>query len=154
MGTPVKWMRLFQNLGNDRFLDFFRALETWINDNVNIPKAFYKDLIGKLYREDALYRGTLMVGGEPVILEEIRVPVLTVAAKQDHIVPPQSAAAGHERYSSTDKRLEIYDGGHIGVAVGGLARRNLWPLMLEWLETHKGSQSAKGEGPSTGEMRP
>lgn len=136
MGQPVKALRLFQNLGNERFLEFFRCLETWINDNVDIPKGFYIDLIEKLYRQNALLKGELVLAGQPAVLEEITLPALTVCAKQDHIVPPRSAVAGHERLGSKDKRLEVYDGGHIGVVVGGLARRNLWPLLLDWFQTH------------------
>ena len=41
-------MRLAQNIGRPGFLEMFRCLETWINDNVSIPRRFYVDLITKL----------------------------------------------------------------------------------------------------------
>jgi hypothetical protein len=35
-------------------------------------------------------------------------------------------------------RAEVLDGGHIGVVVGGQARKRLWPLLLSWLDEHGG----------------
>lgn len=142
MGTPVKALRLFQKLGDERFVDFFRALETWINDNVAIPRLFYLDLIERLYRENALVEGTLMLGDRPVVLEEVRVPTLTICAEQDHIVPPQSAVRGHERLGSEEKELEVFAGGHIGVVIGSKGRRELWPRMMAWFERHEGEEAA------------
>lgn len=133
MGQPAKALRLFQSLDNAKFLDFYRCLETWINDNVSIPDAFFEDLITHLYRENALLNGTLKFESGPVLLEEITVPLLTIAASEDHIVPVASATAGLERTKSTKQRTEVLPGGHIGVVVGGLARRRLWPLLLEWM---------------------
>lgn len=134
MGQASKALRLWQNLGNPQFLEFFRCLETWINDNVAIPDGFFHDLIEQLYRKDALLFGTLRFKDGPVVLEDITVPTLCIAAAEDHIVPHASATGPVAQFSSTKKRVEVLDGGHIGVVVGGLARRKLWPLLTGWLE--------------------
>jgi polyhydroxyalkanoate synthase subunit PhaC len=134
MGQPVKAMRLFQNMGDAKFLEFFRCLETWINDNVAIPDQFFVDLVGKLYRHDALFAGGLQVGGFDVSLDDVALPVLTIAAAADHIVPVDSAVTGHDRYASTVKEQHVLDGGHIGVVVGGLSKKALLPLLLRWTE--------------------
>jgi polyhydroxyalkanoate synthase len=136
MGTPVKALRLFQKLGDERFVTFFRALETWINDNVAIPRLFYLDLIERLYRDNALFEGTLRLGDDPAVLEEVRVPALTICAEEDHIVPPRSAVRGHERLGSDEKELSVFAGGHIGVVIGSKAKRELWPRMMSWFERH------------------
>ncbi len=136
MGQTTKALRLWQNLGNPTFLEFFRCLEAWINDNVSIPDGFFHDLVEQLYQRDALAEGTLIFEDGPVVLENISVPVLCIAAAADHIVPHASATAPVARFGSAHKRIEVLDGGHIGVVVGGLARRRLWPLLLEWLDQH------------------
>lgn len=146
MGQTSKALRLFQSLDNAKFLEFFRCLETWINDNVSIPDAFFEDLINQLYRKDALLRGQLRFASGPVLLEKIKVPLLTIAAAEDHIVPVASATAGLERVQSANKRTEVLPGGHIGVVVGGLARRRLWPLLLEWMATPSSSSSPANAG--------
>ncbi|MDP2340775.1 MAG: alpha/beta fold hydrolase [Deltaproteobacteria bacterium] len=148
MGQTSKVLRLWQNLGNPTFLEFFRCLETWINDNVSIPDGFFHDLVEQLYQKDALAQGTLQFKDGPVILEDISVPVLAIAAALDHIVPPASAIEPTARFASAQKQTEVLDGGHIGVVVGGLARRRLWPLLLEHLAAHGSTArttSTKGE---------
>ncbi len=152
MGQASKVLRLWQSLGNPQFLEFFRCLETWINDNVSIPDAFFEDLITELYQKDALNDGTLLTNAGPAVLENIELPVLTIAATQDHIVPPQSAVGPTARFSSTVNRSEVLDGGHIGVVVGGLARRRLWPLLLSWLEEHDEQGAAEPKGKLVGEL--
>src|SRR5262249_52119768 len=103
--------------------------------------AFFVDLIELLYKKDALVTGRLNFAEGPVVLEEIQVPVMTIAAKEDHIVPVDSAIAGQERMRSKTKRCEVLPGGHIGVVVGGLARRRLWPMLLQWMAENPVSQA-------------
>ncbi|MBM4280124.1 MAG: alpha/beta fold hydrolase [Deltaproteobacteria bacterium] len=141
LGQTTKALRLWQSLGDPKFLEMFRCLETWINDNVAIPDAFFVDLVGKLYQQDALARGTLAFSTGPVRLDAVKVPVLALAAAQDHIVPPSSALAPVARFSSTTKRCEQLDGGHIGVVVGGLGRKRLWPLLVQWLQTPRAADA-------------
>jgi polyhydroxyalkanoate synthase len=149
MGQTTKALRLWQSLGNPTFLDFFRCLETWINDNVAIPDAFFEDLISQLYRNDALSQGTLRFKDGPVILEDIAVPTLTIAASDDHIVQPSSAVTPSRRFASVVNVAEVIDGGHIGVVVGSVARRRLWPLLLSWLDQHGGVTSAAASTTTT-----
>jgi polyhydroxyalkanoate synthase len=143
MGQPAKALRLFQSLDKPQFLEFFRCLETWINDNVSIPDRFFVDLIEVLYKQDGLVNGKLMFAEGPVVLEEVTVPLLTIAAAEDHIVPVDSAVAGQDRFKSKTKKCEVLPGGHIGVVVGGLARRRLWPMLLSWMEENPIHKPAK-----------
>jgi polyhydroxyalkanoate synthase subunit PhaC len=139
MGQASKAMRLLQSLNKEGFIEFYRCLETWINDNVAIPDAFFVDLTERLYRRNALAAGTLVLpswSANPVRLASVRIPVLTVAAKEDHIVPLSSAQSGHDTYGAAHKKLEVLPGGHIGAVVGGLARRRLWPAMNDWVTAH------------------
>jgi polyhydroxyalkanoate synthase subunit PhaC len=157
MGQPTKALRLYQSLDKPSFLEFFRCLETWINDNVSIPDRFFVDLVGTLYRKDGLQAGLVQVRGRSVRLEDVKVPLFTIAATEDHIVPPASATAGHDRIGSAVKKVEVLPGGHIGVVVGGLARRRLWPALLAWMEEQKlPARSASGrKGPErSDEERP
>ena len=84
-------------------------------------------------KRDALVKGDVMFKDGPVVLEQISVPCLAVAASEDHIVPSSSAVEPAKRFGSAVNRQVVMEGGHIGVVVGSLARRKLWPLLLEWL---------------------
>lgn len=141
MGQTAKALRLFQSLDRpaperEKQLEFFRCLETWINDNVSIPGGFFLDLVNLLYRRDGLLSDALVFKDGPVHVENITAPVFVIAAEQDHIVPHASATAGVVRFGSRQTKIEVLPGGHIGVVVGGLARRRLWPALLAWLAEH------------------
>jgi polyhydroxyalkanoate synthase len=146
LGQTTKVLRLWQSLGDPKFLEMFRCLETWINDNVAIPDAFFVDLVEQLYQQDALAQGRLAFSTGPVRLDAVKVPVLAIAAAQDHIVPPSSALDPVAQFASTTKRCELLDGGHIGVVVGGLGRKRLWPLLIDWLRAPAAAASPLGAG--------
>ena len=142
MGQPVKALRLFQALDKPagelhQFLEVFRCLETWINDNVSIPDRFFIDLVGSLYRRDALAKGELRFASGPVQLDQVRVPVFTIAAAEDHIVPPSSAVEVARRFTNPHSKIEVLPGGHIGVVVGGLGRKRLWPALIAWMDEQR-----------------
>jgi polyhydroxyalkanoate synthase subunit PhaC len=139
MGQASKVLRLLQSLDKPQFLEFFRCLETWINDNVSIPDAFFVDLNERLYRKNDLAGGRLTmpsIAAAPVHFENVRIPVMTIAAQEDHIVPVASAVPPHARFPHAGNRLEVLPGGHIGAVVGGLARKRLWPALLEFMQQH------------------
>jgi polyhydroxyalkanoate synthase len=128
---------LTEQLWDDKFVEKFLALETWLNDNVDFPGLTYAEYIRTMYRENQLVKGELKLNGENVNLADINCPVLTVTASKDHIVPPQSATILNELVSSTDKTVLDFNTGHIGVTVGGAARKGLWKSTEEWLKNHE-----------------
>ena len=61
-------------------------------------------------------------------------PVLTIYAKEDHIVPPETTTPINELISSKDKELMEFPGGHIGVFVGSRSQKLLTPAIATWLK--------------------
>lgn len=123
---------------DDEFLDGFFALERWGNDNVSFPGACYRQYIKELYRENRLIQGRFALAGRLVRLEDIEVPVLTIAFHHDNIVPLSSAVALHERVRSADKQLMQLNGGHVGAVVSRKASGGLWPGVSAWMAERDG----------------
>jgi len=109
------------------FAEGFTALEAWGNDNVSFPGACYQRYIEELYRGDALMKGTFTLSGRPARLESITCPTMAVVFEHDNIVPWKNAAILEERIASTDKRVLVLPGGHVGAVVSRAAQRKLWP---------------------------
>jgi polyhydroxyalkanoate synthase len=59
-------------------------------------------------------------------------PILTIYAKSDHIVPPAATKPINEAVGSADKELMEFPGGHIGVFVGGRSQQLLTPAVAQW----------------------
>lgn len=109
------------------------ATEVWLADAVPMPGAFYADFVTTYYRANALWEGTLAVGGQRVALAQLDCPVLNVIGLLDQIVNPSSAAALGERrlrrrYRECRVRL-----GHLALAVGRGAVTTVWPAVSRWL---------------------
>jgi polyhydroxyalkanoate synthase len=85
-------------------------------------------------RGNALYKGTLRIGGRGVELSRITVPMLHVIAEYDHIVPPACAHPLVERVGSRDKEEVVLPGGHVSIAAGANAVKRMWPKLDSWLQ--------------------
>jgi polyhydroxyalkanoate synthase subunit PhaC len=78
--------------------------------------------------------GELVIGGQPVDLKQITMPVLTIYAFEDHLVPPNSTKPLNELIGSQDKQLYEFPGGHIGVFTGARSQKELSPTIINWLK--------------------
>lgn len=136
-----KIVNLVDRAWNDPFLDGFFALETWANDNVSLPGAFYRAWIVDFYRHNRLWTGELMVGARPVDLAQVTCPTLAIAFEHDTIAPPASCEALIERVATADRQAVRLRGSHIGGTTSSSAEKNLWPLISRFCAERDASSS-------------
>ena len=127
-------LRLWDNLWNDEFVKGFRMMERWGNETLPLPGAYFRQTVKALLRGNALYEGTLKIGGRKVDLAKITVPFLHVIAQYDHIVPPACAQPLVQRVGSRDKEEVMLPGGHVSIAAGPNAVKRMWPKLDAWLQ--------------------
>jgi polyhydroxyalkanoate synthase len=128
-----KNISLMENLEDKRFLESFFAMERWVNDNIPVAGETFREFVKAFYRENRLVRGEFRLGGRRVDLAEVRCPLLLLAAKADHLVPPSSTAGILPHVSSTDVESVVVDAGHVGLVVSSKAHRTTWPAATQWL---------------------
>jgi polyhydroxyalkanoate synthase len=127
------YLRLLDNLDNQKVVDSWHAMNTWVNDGIPMAAATYRQLINDFYRENKLMQGTLALRGEKVDLRRIAANLLVVIAGDDHITPPCQSEPVLERVASADKQALRVPGGHIGIMAGSGAAKTTWPKIDEWL---------------------
>jgi polyhydroxyalkanoate synthase subunit PhaC len=127
------YMRLFDNLDNDKIVDSWHAMNTWVSDAIPLAGATYRQFIVDLYRENKLVKGTLSVRGERVDLKQLRASLLNVIGEDDHITPPCQSERLLDLVGSTDKEQLRLPGGHIGLMAGSGAYKVTWPKIDAWL---------------------
>jgi polyhydroxyalkanoate synthase len=66
-------------------------------------------------------------------LRKITCPLLNLMARNDDLVPCAQSEPLNDLVSSNDKEKIIWPAGHIGLAVGGRAQKELWPRAVDWL---------------------
>ena len=133
-GDLRQYATLLDNVWNDEYVNAYQAMNTWSHDHVAFPGAAAHQCVELLLRENALYEGTLCLAGEPARLEDIKVPMLTVIAERDHIVPEPVAAPLSVLVGSAESDELRLNAGHIGLVVGRTAAKVTIPRIIEFLE--------------------
>ena len=133
LGDAAAISALWFNLARNDYVTMYKAMNRWANDFIPMPGRFFIQLAQDIYAKNRLARGELVVGGQRVDPSKIVQPLLVIAAKQDHIVPPLSARALLDLVSSEDKEYVELPGGHISVFAGRGASTNLWPKIDQWV---------------------
>jgi polyhydroxyalkanoate synthase len=115
-----------------KLLNFLR-MEKWIADRPHHPGEAAKQLLVNLYKNNELVRGEFELNGRKVDLGNIKVPVLNIYAKDDHIIPPKTTQALRAFVGSKDYSEMGLEGGHVGVFVSGKSQGVLGKGIVDWL---------------------
>ncbi len=125
----------------------FLALEQWANDAVALPPEVLRVWLGRLYQDNALIAGRLVVAGRRVDLKAIRAPTLVVTAERDTICPPAAALALLDHVGARELARLVVPGGHVSGIAGPGSAETLHRPLAAWLrgvlsERHSGRSDA------------
>jgi polyhydroxyalkanoate synthase len=164
------WSRMVRNYMMGEREPMF-DLMAWNADATRMPYRMHSEYLRKLFLNNDLAEGRYEVGGRPVVLADIRVPIFAVGTVRDHIAPWRSTYKIH-LLSDTDVTYVLTTGGHnAGIASppGGQNRSyqvkmkraddyyvdpdswlaeapreqgSWWPEWARWLRSHSGSPVA------------
>jgi polyhydroxyalkanoate synthase len=108
------------------------ALERWLNDNIPVAGATFRQFVENLYRRNELVRGQLQLGAQRIDLSLVTCPLLLLTASNDHLVAPASTEGIRPHVGSRDVTSMPIDAGHVGLVVGGKAHAKFWPQATRW----------------------
>ncbi|MGB8817938.1 MAG: class I poly(R)-hydroxyalkanoic acid synthase [Rhizobiaceae bacterium] len=135
----------------------------WNADSTRMTAANHSFYLRECYLENALTTERMILGGAPVHLQDVKIPIFSVAAKEDHIAPAKSVFYG-SRFFGSDVTFVLAGSGHIAGIVnppnkvkyqywtGGAAEGDLqtwlasasehpgswWPHWAEWIKKQHG----------------
>lgn len=176
--NDLVWSRLIKSylLGEQEHPNDLMA---WNADGTRMPARMHSTYLHYLFLENDLAEGRFLVGGRPIAVSDIHVPLFVVGTETDHIAPWRSVYQIH-LLNDSDLTFALTSGGHnAGVVsppghphrhfriarrpVGGLyigpddwmertAPRDgsWWPAWAEWLAGQGGEMVAP---PSMGSKR-
>ncbi len=99
----------------------FVTLEDWANDGPPLPHSAALELFEDMFGRDVTGRGRW----RPADPGALPCSFLDIVSTSDRIVPAASSTGAGER-------LELAQG-HVGMVVGGRAKRALWEPLADWL---------------------
>jgi polyhydroxyalkanoate synthase len=129
-----KPLNFYEHMHDEKFLDDFLTTESWLNDNIPVPGEVYREFVKYLYQKNLLTQNRMPVGKHIVNLQNITCPILNIMAGADDLVPCSQSEVFNDLVGSKDRKtIRLDESGHIGLAIGGRAQREVWPKACEWL---------------------
>ena len=155
----------------------FTDLMAWNADATRLPYKMHSEYLRKLFLHNTLSNGKFTVKGSPIVLNNIKAPIFSVATQKDHISPWKSVFKLH-LFTDTEITFLLTTGGHNAgivsepnhprrsyqVSVHKREDRHVfpeewqadtpshegswWPVWEEWLAAHSGEL---GRPPSMGQ---
>jgi len=130
-----KPLDFYEHMDDEKYLEDFFTTETWLQDNIPVPGEVYREFVKYLYQQNLLVQGRMAIGKHVVKLDAIKCPILNLIAGQDDLVPCAQSLSFTEFVASKDRKNIVLQGcGHIGLAIGGRAQKELWPQACDWFE--------------------
>jgi polyhydroxyalkanoate synthase len=128
-----KYVGFMEHMDNKPFVENFIRMEKWIFDSPDLPGAVFRKFIRDCYQRNLLIQSKLKVGGKPVNLKKLTMPLLNFYGKFDHLVPPEACERLTQAVGSTDTEDICLRTGHIGIYVSGKCQREFAPKIAAWL---------------------
>ena len=127
-----KTVAFYEQMTDARSMESHFALERWLNDNIPVAGATFREFVHNLYQRNELVRGELHLGPRRVDLRRITCPVLLLTAKNDHLVAPESTEGIRPHVGSQEVTSMAVGAGHVGLVVGARAHAGFWPEVTRW----------------------
>ncbi|PZQ48097.1 MAG: poly-beta-hydroxybutyrate polymerase [Micavibrio aeruginosavorus] len=114
----------------DKREEIFIAVEDWLNEGLDLPAGIASHCMEDWYEENRTFGGSWTVLDTVIRAGDLRCVTMVVAAKDDRIVPLDSALA------FADQRLKcerlVCATGHVGLIAGKEAIANIWKPIADW----------------------
>lgn len=142
LGTYATYSRLWDRVTDEAYVRRWQAMNRWVNEGVPFPGEAFRQWVKLFYRQNALVKGELVLGGHRVDLRRVQADLLNISAEVDDITPFESTNAVLDMVGSACKEGLTLKGGHISAIIGPSARGTLWPKLAEWLGARSGEDRA------------
>jgi polyhydroxyalkanoate synthase len=93
-------------------------LMAWNADGTRMPYRMHTDYLHKLFLRNELAQNEFVVGGRPVALQDISVPMFVLGTETDHVAPWKSVYKLH-RLTQDELTFLLTSGGHNAGVISG-----------------------------------
>lgn len=88
----------------------------WNSDSTRMPAANHSFYLRNCYLDNRLAQGEMVIDGVKLDLGKVTIPIFNLAAREDHIAPPQSVFKGSQCFGG-DVHYVVSGSGHIAGVV-------------------------------------
>jgi class III poly(R)-hydroxyalkanoic acid synthase PhaC subunit len=129
------WVNLITRGHDEKYVEKWRRMDKWTKDTASFAGGAFKQMFNDLYKDNKLLKGELTIGGRKVDLKNINCPVFVFSTARDTLILEKQSLPIMDMISSEDKTYEVFDGGHVSLALTG----KFAVFADNWLKTRSGS---------------
>jgi len=128
----TQYANLWEKLANEKQLEGHVAMARWARDHVPFPGATFEQMTSMFLRGNGFMTDSVRLAGRHVSLRDLRIPLLSVIAEKDDIVPA-AASTGLADLAPDAPVTEVrVPGGHAGLVMGRMAASTTVPAIAGW----------------------
>lgn len=122
--------------GDDPSPALVRRYGQWNADVVDLPGAFYRETVDRIFRRNAFARGEFPALGRHVGLRDVHCPLFLLAAAQDDVVHPAQVLAARGKVSTPARDITscLVEGRHLSLYMGHDVLAEAWPRAAAFLK--------------------
>jgi polyhydroxyalkanoate depolymerase len=135
-----KYLALYRNIEDKNFLQRTQKFESWYENAIALPGAYYLQAIQQLFKENRFAKGEFIALGRQISLRDITVPLYLLAGEEDDITTHEQVFGARALVGTPDAQVtqQLVPGGHIGLFMGRQTLRNAWPAITRWIVQQDG----------------
>jgi poly(3-hydroxyalkanoate) synthetase len=124
-----------ETIGSPAFAELEAVFRDWYAWTVDLPGAYYLEVIEKLYKNNEIAAGEFVALGKKVDLAEMRAPVFLLAAREDELVAPAQLFATEHLVGTPayNIRKAMAPCRHAGLFMGKTILGEYWPEIARWM---------------------
>jgi len=129
---------LYEHINDPVYISKEETFASWYENPIDLPGRWYLQVIGQLFKENRLAKGTFIGLGRSLNLQNIACPVYLLAGDSDDITTKEQVFNA-EKYLGTPKnkiKKKLVPGGHIGLFMGSRNLNEIWPSIARWIAAH------------------
>lgn len=135
-GDMVQYANLWEKMWSEDFLEGYQAMRRWVADHIPLPGALFREILKDWIQDNGLMAATSRVAGQAVDLSQIRIPVLSVLAEHDELIPFGAARPIADLLKEAECELVPLKSGHVSLVCGRSVEERTMPILLDWFERH------------------
>jgi len=125
------------DLRSSGFARLAAAFRDWYSWTLDLPGAYFLEVVEKLYKSNALARGDFVALGQKVDLARVNIPIFMLAASDDELVAPEQLFAVERLVGTQPHQIGRATARcrHVGLFMGRHVLADVWPQIARWLTT-------------------
>jgi poly(3-hydroxyalkanoate) synthetase len=123
-------------IDSERFLARAAKFRAWSDRVLDLPGAYYLEVVDKLYKRNQLARGAFVALGKKIDLHDVVHPLYLIAARDDQVAAPEQtlACANLVGTPAAAIRQTIVAGSQLNLFFGRRTLKETWSDVIAWLD--------------------